>query len=810
MLVKVFFADEVRRFTLPEESSQLFVALTEALTDSFGVPKQELKITYVDDEGDKCVVAGNEELREAMRFFKTSPVKLVLERVASNASNASNAATSSFLRTESASSNASSSSMKSSEQSPAASIVAPSSSEVASERRSSPPNELRSSASAEFVEDTTLPDRTVHEQGAILPKIWAVKNNGASAWPVGSKLVFVGGSLLPVEAEVALPAANPGETVHIEANVQVPVVASGSELKGDFALVGPDGTRFSNHSSLWVVIVAAERSAPESKEDYAGSPPQAPTCSAPSSAADSAAPEASIPLSIKFLEDVTCPDGSVQECGSTLVKTWAVKNDGSTAWDNVFLVRAKKQHSAIKLTADQGLSMQLPPLQPGESAQVSCTVVLPGKQKEGRHLCNFIVVDAQGTKLRGDHTLFIDVLVQAPLPSVTKAQFLRLASHFLVPDAGQVDAEMHQALSSLLEANPAPVVHSHIACDGCQMFPLVGTRFKCMVCADFDLCMACEADSQHPLDHPLMMCKMPIRPVPTRFLRPQLARPHHLLFRRARQAMQTVTPASIEKSTATAVDRVLPPKVTSALTAAGQRANSAVASAITSAEASLAVTSPISTTVEQSATAAVTAVAPSSLSSTLSSLEKTANSAVAATIATVEKTSNFFVPIMKSVASKLSPSSSSSSSSSPPDSVPTTVSSATPSTAYGNGYGAFSYTAGSRSVLPYAASTTPKQFKAASPYASVATSPSLVYAAPSQAVAASMQPAQHVETAQQPQQQPLKPSSSFGDDEVYPQQLAVLASFGFDDVEKLRELLLIADGDVQRVINWLLIEPRRS
>jgi hypothetical protein len=167
-----------------------------------------------------------------------------------------------------------------------------------------------------------------------------VKNNGASAWPVGSKLVFVGGSLLPVEAEVALPAANPGETVHIEANVQVPVVASGSELKGDFALVGPDGTRFSNHSSLWVVIVAAERSAPESKEDYAErSAPQAPTsCSAPSSAADSAAPEASIPLSIKFLEDVTCPDGSVQECGSTLVKTWAVKNDGSTAWDNVFLV----------------------------------------------------------------------------------------------------------------------------------------------------------------------------------------------------------------------------------------------------------------------------------------------------------------------------------------------------------------------------------------------------------------------------------------------------------------------------------------
>jgi hypothetical protein len=34
-------------------------------------------------------------------------------------------------------------------------------------------------------------------------------------------------------------------------------------------------------------------------------------------------------------------------------------------------------------------------------------------------------------------------------------------------------------------------VHANIACDGCQMSPIVGARWKCRVCADLDLCDAC-------------------------------------------------------------------------------------------------------------------------------------------------------------------------------------------------------------------------------------------------------------------------------------------------------------------------------
>lgn len=38
----------------------------------------------------------------------------------------------------------------------------------------------------------------------------------------------------------------------------------------------------------------------------------------------------------------------------------------------------------------------------------------------------------------------------------------------------------------------APVVHYDIICDVCEQGPIIGTRFKCFQCADYDLCEKCE------------------------------------------------------------------------------------------------------------------------------------------------------------------------------------------------------------------------------------------------------------------------------------------------------------------------------
>lgn len=60
------------------------------------------------------------------------------------------------------------------------------------------------------------------------------------------------------------------------------------------------------------------------------------------------------------------------------------------------------------------------------------------------------------------------------------------------------------------ESKPAPssnhlVVHRGITCDACNRPNIEGTRFKCAVCADFDLCEACEKAIDHP--HPMLKIK---------------------------------------------------------------------------------------------------------------------------------------------------------------------------------------------------------------------------------------------------------------------------------------------------------------
>ena len=51
------------------------------------------------------------------------------------------------------------------------------------------------------------------------------------------------------------------------------------------------------------------------------------------------------------------------------------------------------------------------------------------------------------------------------------------------------------------------IEHPNVACDLCNVCPIVGVRYKCAVCKDFDMCARCEATKGH--QHPLLKIRRP-------------------------------------------------------------------------------------------------------------------------------------------------------------------------------------------------------------------------------------------------------------------------------------------------------------
>jgi peptidoglycan hydrolase-like protein with peptidoglycan-binding domain len=74
-------------------------------------------------------------------------------------------------------------------------------------------------------------------------------------------------------------------------------------------------------------------------------------------------------------------------------------------------------------------------------------------------------------------------------------------------EASSVHPAEHPLLKFRQPVN-TPVVHSGITCDGCSQSPITGVRFKCRTCADYDLCESCEAKNVHPADHPMIKFKV--------------------------------------------------------------------------------------------------------------------------------------------------------------------------------------------------------------------------------------------------------------------------------------------------------------
>jgi hypothetical protein len=78
-----------------------------------------------------------------------------------------------------------------------------------------------------------------------------------------------------------------------------------------------------------------------------------------------------------------------------------------------------------------------------------------------------------------------------------------------VPDFSKFKASIVDFFEShVYHSLPPPSLeHSRVTCDGCGMKPILGNRFKCFICPDFDLCNSCyEVSDHHPL-HPFILLR---------------------------------------------------------------------------------------------------------------------------------------------------------------------------------------------------------------------------------------------------------------------------------------------------------------
>jgi len=110
-------------------------------------------------------------------------------------------------------------------------------------------------------------DLSIEDGSYILPeqpfvKIWKMRNEGTTAWPEGTRLIYVGGDKTSNSESVVIPPIEPDVEIDIAVDMVAP--SKPGRYVSYWRLVGPDGVRFGQR--VWVDIVVTSESQ-ESKDE---------------------------------------------------------------------------------------------------------------------------------------------------------------------------------------------------------------------------------------------------------------------------------------------------------------------------------------------------------------------------------------------------------------------------------------------------------------------------------------------------------------------------------------------------------------
>ena len=246
---------------------------------------------------------------------------------------------------------------------------------------------------AELVDDVTIPAGVRLSPGARFIKTWKIRNSGKSVWGKGYALAFLGDNPMDGPDGLSLPETSPGEVINLSI-----------ELKA------PESTGI--HRSAWQLKSAAG--------EYLGDILWVEIDVSAIGAADNAL----------FVADKTYPDGEVVAAGKRILKTWRVRNTGTSPWGAGF---------ALAFAGDNQMngpdSVPLPAALPGEEVDVSVPLVAP--LAPGIHRGTWRPRNPDGL-LFGD-LLNVDIRVPvSSTPGSSSVEDAQLENHVTHPDGTEV------------------------------------------------------------------------------------------------------------------------------------------------------------------------------------------------------------------------------------------------------------------------------------------------------------------------------------------------------------------------------------
>lgn len=221
-------------------------------------------------------------------------------------------------------------------------------------------NELR------FVSDLNLPDGTLIRAGQTFTKTWLIRNSGTAVWGDGQEFAFLEDDQMEGPNSIRLPSLAPGQTGTISVRLRAP-------------------NRVGRHRSTWQGRDANGNFFPFKLYT------EIRTFGATQRHDDA-----------DFISDETIQDGTIMQPGQTFLKTWRVRNNGTTTWGSGYTVA----YYSDKLLGAPRVHT-LPRVRPNEDVFITITLTAP--QSAGPHRSTWRLRNKEG-RFFGDR-LFTEIQV---------------------------------------------------------------------------------------------------------------------------------------------------------------------------------------------------------------------------------------------------------------------------------------------------------------------------------------------------------------------------------------------------------------